>query len=180
MKRRNLVILVFILCISLLFTSCNRNNPTQRPVAPREYSLAYFIAHGHCYDSVSASVLSLDLYSDGLWLDSTWHIQGTGYNLYFSDIFIEDSTLQSGDYHSDTTGALFTFLPGRNYEGMPSGTYLLRVNDGSLESIVMMDSGRVEVRDTLDGIADMCFTLYYGKECYEAHFQGPLVNRTHE
>lgn len=169
------VVLSFIVLCSMLLLSCNRNSPTPRPVAPKEYQEAYLTCHGRCYDSIPFSVLSLDLYSEGLTLDSTHRMQGSGYNLYLSDIFVADSVLDAGTYTSDSTARLFTFLPGRDFEGMPTGAYLLHVNEGSLESIQLIDSGRFVVRDTLDEIVDIRFTLYYGRECYEAHYQGPLT-----
>lgn len=164
----------------LLVASCNPYNPSPQPVAPKEYAKAYVEAHGQCYDSIQASVLSLDLYSVGLELDSAYRMRGSGYNLYLSDIFVTDSLLSPGSYTTGTTGEQFSFLPGKNYEGLPTGTYLLQVADGALTSITLMDSGRMEVRDTADGIVDIRFTLYHGRETYDAHFQGPLSTKQDE
>lgn len=164
-----------IFLILPLLVACNRNNPTQRIVAPREYTTAYVGLHGHCYDSIPQAVVSLDLYSEGLVLDSTHRMQGSGYNLYFSDMFV-DSLLEAGTYRQDTTGARLTYLPGRDYEGIPSGAYLLQVNEGqTLTQIQLIDSGMVVVRDTLDGQTDIQCTLYYGRQRYDAHFQGALT-----
>jgi hypothetical protein len=165
---------LYILLLAGLLVACNRNNPTQRIVAPREYTTAYVGLHGHCYDSIPQAVVSLDLYSEGLVLDSTHRMQGSGYNLYFSDMFV-DSLLEAGTYRQDTTGARLTYLPGRDYEGIPSGAYLLQVNEGQLTQIQLIDSGMVVVRDTLDGQTDIQCTLYYGRQRYDAHFQGALT-----
>ncbi|MBQ2540696.1 MAG: hypothetical protein II551_03515 [Paludibacteraceae bacterium] len=167
--------LLLILAILSVLPACNRNNPTPRPAAPKNYAAAYLTPHGKCYDSIEANVLSLDLYSDGLTLDSAHHMQGTGYNLYLSDIFVSDAELTAGTYRSDSTGALFTFLPGRDFGGMPSGAYLLTINEGALEGIQLLDSGTMIVRDTLDGEVALHFTLYHDGEPYETHYTGTLL-----
>lgn len=175
MESKKSIVTIEVLAVMLMMTACHPNSPTPRPVVTKEYREAYLTRHGHCYDSIEASVLSLDLYSEGLTLDSVHRMQGTGYNLYVSDIFVEDSLLTAGTYTADSVAQRFTFLPGRDFEGMPTGAYLLYVNDGKLESIQLIDSGYFVVRDTLDGIVDISLHLYYGSTTYDAHYQGPLM-----
>ena len=43
-------------------------------------------------------------------------MNGTGYNLYLSDIFIAGSTLEPGTYRSSESAEPFTFLPGRDFD----------------------------------------------------------------
>ena len=174
MKR--ILFLAFIVCT---VTACTTYSPSPRAVLPAEYSLAWQQIFGHCYDSVACAVVALDLYSDGLSLDKDNRMQGSGYNLYLSDIFVPDSLFEAGSYHSDTTAQPFTFLPGRNWEGTPSGMYLLYVDEGRLQSIQVLDSGMIVAKDTTNGLVDLQFTLYYKnaygyKTTYTTHFQGAL------
>ncbi len=153
---------------------------------PTEYTSAYQEIYGVCYDSIAYPVVALDLYSDGLELDTNHRMQGTGYNLYISDIFLPLKTgadslhIKTGIYRSDTTALPYTFLPGKDWEGTPSGMYLLYVNNGSLQSIQLLDSGTIVIRDTTNALTDLQFTLYYKnqygyKTTYTTHFQGELI-----
>lgn len=153
---------------------------------PTEYATAYQEIHGACYDSIPYPVVSLDLYSEGLELDQNHRMQGTGYNLYISDIFLplqEDTNtlrIHPGTYHSDTTALPFSFLPGKDWEGTPSGMYLLYIENNALQSIQLLDSGTIVVRDTSNNLIDLQFTLYYKnqygyKATYTTHFQGDLI-----
>jgi len=147
---------------------------------PREYHTAYCESYGRCYDSVPYNVVSLDLYSDHLDLDEKENImKGTGYNLYLSDIFIPGTKLEPGTYRSSTSAEPFTFLPGRDYEGTPHGLYLLYVEEDKLQTIQVLDSGTLVVRDTTNNLLDLQFTLYFrnsygGRATYRTHFQGEL------
>jgi len=177
-----------ILCLSGIigWMACAPVYISGRTDKPSEYNLCYEEVYGRCYDSIPHAVVALDLYSEGLCLDSAYHkMQGTGYNLYLSDIFLPDRSgtdslhLAPGTYHSDTTAAPYTFLPGRDWEGTPAGMYLLYVEEGKLQSIQVIDSGLMVVRDTTNALTDLQFTLYYtysdgSRATYEAHFQGPI------
>lgn len=155
---------------------------------PKEFSLAYQEMYGHCYDSVPYAVVALDLYSDSLTLDKDHRIKGTGYNLYISDIFVSDSMLVPGEYHSlplttnhsPFTITPYTFLPGRDWDGTPTGIYLLYVEKDQLQSIQLLDSGMFVVRDTTNSLIDLQFTLYFknaygSKATYTTHYQGDLI-----
>ena len=177
--------IVFFFFLAFLLAACSYT-PSRRIVFPAEYTTGWQEIYGHCYDSVPYAVVALDLYSDGLELDKDHRMQGTGHNLYLSDIFVPDSLLTPGTYtslavHDGVVDAprAFTFLPGRDWEGTPSGMYLLYVEEGKLQSIQLLDSGRMVVRDTLNDLTDIRLTLYYKnaygyKATYESHFQGSL------
>ena len=157
-------------------TACHRNAPSPKPVIPTVYTTAYCTAYGHHYDSIPFAVVSLDLYSDGLDLDTSRHMKGTGYNLCLSDIFVPDSLLAKGEYRADSAGAVFTFLPGKDYEGIPNGAYLLTVEEDKLTAIQVLDSGSFVYRDD-----SLIFTLYYNEgKRYDAAFHGPLIYTSHE
>lgn len=171
-----------ILFLFLGLTACKQTVIQPKQVFPTEYTLAWEERYGHCYDSIPYAVTALDLYSDGLSLDSTHRIQGTGYNLYLSDIFLLEGidSLVAGTYTSDSTAQPFTFLPGRDYEGTPSGIYLLSIENGKLQSILLFHSGTMVVQETANGMKDIQFTLHYtnadhAEVSYETHFQGILT-----
>ena len=170
---------ILYIALALLATACTRYNPTPRTVMPTDFTSAWQEIYGHCYDSIPYAVVALDLYSEGLELDKNHRMQGTGYNLYLSDIFVPDSLLAAGSYRSDNSGKVYTFLPGRDYEGTPTGMYLLRIEDSKLQSIQVLDSGLMEVKDTTNSLIELQFTLYYrnaygNKATYKTHFQGAL------
>ena len=176
-----------LLVAAIAITSCTPHySGDKKGGLPSEYTIAYQEIHGACYDSIPYPVVSLDLYSEGLELDQNHRMQGTGYNLYISDIFLplqeDTNTLRilPGTYHSDTTALPFSFLPGKDWEGTPSGIYLLRVDNSALQSIQVIDSGTIVVRDTSNNLLDLQFTLYYKnqygyKATYTTHFQGDLI-----
>ena len=166
---------VLMLCI----TSCRPYGPSAYRGLPERYSSAYQQIYGHCYDSVPYAVVALDLYSDGVDLDKNHHIVGTGYNLYISDIFVPDSLLEEGEYHSLNPNSLtpnpYSFLPGKSYEGYPYGMYILRIEEDQVTNIQVLDSGAFTYRND-----SLLFTLYYrnaygGRATYQCHFCGTLI-----
>ncbi len=166
--------LALLLLSLFVLPACRYNTPSERRVFPETYTLAYEEIYGHYYDS-TAAVVALDLYSDGITLDENHRIKGTGFNLYLSDIFVPDSLLVPGIYRTDTTATPFTFLPGRDFEGMPNGIYILDIQEDKVESIQVVDSGAFECRND-----SLLFTLYYrnnggGVSTYQASFTGTLI-----
>ena len=128
--------IVYILILLVGLSACKKAKYIQVHSFPEVYVLAYEQDHGHCYDSVPFSVVSLDLYSEGLTLDTNRRMQGSGYNLYLSDIFVPGDTLASGEYTSlnskHSTLNSYTFLPGRDFDGTPNGAYLLTIDQGKV------------------------------------------------
>ena len=63
-------------------------------------------------------VISLNLFSDSLEIDSTRSLVGTGQYLYFEDIFMTpgDTLLPAGNYAISNTGNAFTIYPGKQIE----------------------------------------------------------------
>ena len=167
--------IILVGLLAFVIASCTQHASSVYRGFPQKYNLAYQEIYGHCYDSIPYSVVALDLYSEGLELDKDHRMKGTGYNLYLSDIFVPDSLLEEGSYHSDTTAQPFSFLPGRDYEGTPHGMYLLNIEEGKLQSIQVLDSGSFIYRND-----SLLFTLYYHtgygyKYTYTTHFQGALI-----
>ncbi len=171
--------------IALVLCACNPVKTVEHQSIPTEYTSAWEERYGVCYDSIPYAVVALDLYTDGLTLDTAARrMNGTGYNLYLSDIFVPGDTLTPGEYkslnikHSPLNIKPYTFLPGKDYEGTPTGIYLLYVENGKLQDIQVLDSGSFVMRDTLNNQKDLRFTLYYTEDgtpaTYNCHFQGPL------
>lgn len=177
---------IYILLIITTFTACRNATPTPYRGMPKEYNAVWEEIYGQVYDSIPHSVVALDLYSKGLDLDENHRMRGTGYNLYISDIFVPEShgsdtlRLVPGKYHSERTGLPFTFLPGKDWDGTPTGIYVLYVEEGKLQSIQVMDSGYLVVTDTTNHLKDLQFTLYYknvygSRATYKPHYQGFII-----
>ena len=176
------------LIVLVALAACNPEKTYVSPnIFPDRYTSGWEERHGRCYDSIPCAVVSLDLYSEGLTLDTTTRrMQGTGYNLYLSDIFVPDDTLALGEYTSlplnsqlSTLNYPFTFLPGRDFEGTPHGAYLLKIENGKLISYQLFDSGSFTVQDTTGGLTRLSFTFVYTNAAnrsatYECHFRDSL------
>ena len=159
---------------AVLLPACTPSTPYSYRGLPKEYNLAYEEIYGHCYDSVPYAVVALDLYSEGLELDENHHIKGSGYNLYLSDIFVPDSLLAEGSYHSDTTALPYTFLPGKSFDGYPHGMYVLNIEEDKVVNIQVSDSGSLVYHND-----SLSFTLYYrnvygSRATYKCLFHGTL------
>lgn len=171
MKKYLLLLLLLPLC-----WGCKKTSNTPKQPLPKEYATAYIESYGQHYDSIAHNVFSLDIYSAGLDLDSTLSMQGSGYNLYLSDIFCDSAFLAPGTYHSDSTGAAGTFLRGESFDGMPHGCYLLEVDNKKVTHIEVFSRGSM-VYSEQDGTADLTFAFLgtKGDTIYQAHFRGPLT-----
>ena len=170
--------------LALGIASCQHYDPSSYKGMPKAYTLAYEEIYGQCYDSVPYAVVGLDLYSEGIKLDTNHHISGTGHNLYISDIFVPDCLLVEGRYKSipkdsltvfDYQHCAFRFLPGRDYEGYPYGMYVLTIEENKVSQIQVLDSGSFVYRND-----SLLFTLYYTnaygyRATYECYFAGALL-----
>lgn len=179
-------IIKHILPILFLITACD---PTHKGDDPQPnngmlaYDSIYYTAdiqqHGNYYPGLECEVLSIDLLSDGLAFDSSYHIQGSGLNLYLSDIFLPDSvnTLQDGIYHMDTTAQPFTFLPYMYFEGNITGCYLLDIKEDNIQKIIGFTAGDMTVTTIGEEIA-LDFVLYVDSTSrYHATYHGQALYR---
>ncbi len=160
----------------LLLCGCQNPAPSKPVTVASEFTACYAELYGQAYDSVSQDVLALDLYSEGLDLNEQGKIEGTGTNLYISDIFTDagDSpwvksdgrlTLRAGIdslcFRSDSLPVAGTFLPGMDFEGNPTGIYLLTIADNAVAGIQVLDSGRFVLRTSEGKKLDFQGTFYY-------------------
>lgn len=168
---------IFLISLLVCLVGCKSSDPVRpTPKVASEFVMGIEEYYGEYYERVPRSVCALDLYSEGLTLDSANHIKGTGTNLYISDIFLQDSVLADGQYTSDTTTAAFTFLPGKDFEGNPTGIYRLQIEESKVVSIVVFSEGTMEVKHWADS-TDILLTFPTPKSTpkeYKAHFRGVL------
>ena len=170
-----------VLCLAaLLLTACGDKSrpdaPEQQPVADSLLTLAKVKNNGQWYPGVDCNVISLDLYSEGLRFNERGYIEGTGTNLYFSDIFLPltDTVLTAGTYSLDTTATVYTALPGVTYDNTVGGSYLLLIEQNKLKSIILLKSGSFVVAEE-DSILHLTFDLTTTDDKpYRASYVGTL------
>jgi len=168
-----------LVILALLCCACDRGWVPSDSTATL-FTSGRVVYYGPFYesDSLNNNVLMLDIYSKGVGLDSTGHIQGSGTNLCLSDVFLSpfDTTLQEGvTYQSDSFGVTNTFLPGQNFDGSINGAYILQITDGVVATITLIKEGHFDVAiegDTTQIDFDM--VLESGKK-YKAQFRAPLT-----
>jgi hypothetical protein len=147
-------------------------NPGSQPIlkADSVYVTADFRQYGDYYNT-GHQVFAIDLLSEGLKYDSAFHISGSGYNLFLSDIFVSD-TLVAGDYEMDSVAKDMTFLRGMDFEGNITGTYLLHISKDTIQQIVLFTSGSMYITLEKDSI-QLDFELYTtDSTLYRATYKG--------
>lgn len=154
-----------------------RNTPKPPVIRPSEYTSCYHESYGRFYDSVPLNVFALDLYSEGLSLDSTQHIVGTGWNLYLSDIFSSEKSLPAGDYRSSKEPTDYTFLPGMEFEGMPHGAYLLYIVSDKITDIVVLEEGAFSLSQSGDTTDISLYFTHKQDTIYRAHYRGVMTKK---
>lgn len=186
---------VVLLCLVLSTASCTPDVPKpNNPTFDSQMRKVFLQYYGDYYaeEGLAQCVWTIDAYSDGLLLNKQNVIEGTGTNLYFSDIFSPSSQptvsgdddvdqnlvvaaaplLPAGHYTASDTGEPFTFLPGTTYETQISGAYLLRIQDGQLIDYDLLVSGTL----TLSYEGDTALLHVEGstarKQAYIADFKG--------
>lgn len=148
-----------------------------------EYYGAFYRAEGIDYD-----VISLDLYSKGVWLNSEGRMEGTGTNLYISDIFVPavstepskpSDCLLAGTYYSGSTAQEMHFLRGVDYDGNYGGSYVLLKSESGY-SVLPITAGEMTVAYSGDRLVlEGQVTLEGKKEAYTFHYQDtlPIIHR---
>lgn len=170
-------VLFLIVIVAVLFSACKKkggNTPAQN-VLPKEYTTAIVQNYGSFYkdEGFEYQVFTLDLYSKGISFDSLGYLHGSGYNLYFSDIFLpEKSMLLDTVYTIDSIPKIATFLKGMDFEGNYTGAYLLSIVDGQLDGISLVTDGSFAIETANDSIL-MSFNVVVGEKTkYAATYKG--------
>ncbi len=170
---------VYILLL-ILIASCKKSNsviyPSRIPL-DSVYITADFRTHGDYYNT-GLQVYAIDLLSDGLVYDSTYHIYGTGCNLYLSDVFAKTDSLAAGHYVMDSTVKDMTFLRGMDFEGSITGSYLLQLREDKIDKILLFTSGTMDVQYIENDIR-IDFSLYTSDSThYQAYYIGSADYRS--
>ena len=187
MTHRSLAILIPLACIC---AACHQQSAPSKPATiASEFTACYAEDYGQEYDSLPLHVLALDLYSDGLDLNDKGKIEGTGTNLYISDIFTDPDhspwvpkdgklTLRTGIdslvFRTDSIPSPYTFLPGTDFEGNPTGIYLLSISENAIAGIQVLDSGTFVLRPTNEQGIDFQGTFYYSTRA--SSYAKPVVH----
>lgn len=167
---------VIYLLLLLLVASCNPIKPTKPVIADSVFVCADFRKYGDYYKT-GHQVYAIDLLSQGLEYDSLFHIQGSGYNLFLSDIFTTSKSLPAGHYQMDSVAKDMTFLRGMDFEGSITGTYLLQISENKIQRITLFTGGSMDVAYLEDEIL-LDFKLYTADSTlYHATYQGPAIYR---
>ena len=163
------------IALILLAACSSKSEPAKPDTIATEMTYGKLIYYGQYYDSIKCHVLALDLYSDGLTLDTTNHMVGSGTNLYLSDIFIPltDTTLADGVYKCSKTPEIKTFYPGTDFEGTPTGAYILQVREAKVAKIIICTDSTFVVNHNGEN-TDLLFHLESENESYDIHFKGVL------
>lgn len=179
MKTRILVLQLLLLAL----VACNTHPAPMQNTTETEFSNAYITFYGSYYDTIGIeqNVLMLDIFGRKIDQDSAGHLFGSGTNFGFTDVFLPAGITRleeaEGTFRADTTGEAFTFLPGVNYEGYPTGTYLQNATDGIVRELILFTDGEFCVtQDNDTTVIDFRLTYEeYGRtHTYEAHYRGIL------
>jgi hypothetical protein len=174
-EMKNRIFGAFCLCVACCLIGCKPVEPVKPKVLDLTFTQGSVICYGQYYEGLPQNVVALDLYSKDITFDSLGHIVGTGTNLYVSDIFLPlgDTIPQNGTYQCDTTGAENTFLPGMDFDGNPTGTYILDLEDSQLTRVILCSDSSFLFTRAGDSI-NIEFNLIGNKQPYSAHFHGVL------
>lgn len=168
----------FMMILLLCFTQCKDPIKVNKTAQESNYDKGQVTFYGAYYatNGIEQNVVSLDIYSKDLSLDSAGYMVGTGVNLYISDIFLpqQDTMLVESSYIMDTTGRAFTFIPGVNFDGTISGAYILTVTDGSLVNTEIFEDGSFQVGYKGDSVLIEFLLKKESGEKYAANFKGEL------
>ena len=170
--------LIPYIVIVFIFASCTPHNggtPPQKEKIDTVYTTADFRSHGDYYDT-GLHVFAIDLLSDGLTYDSAFHISGTGYNLFLSDIFASADTLPAGHYTMDSTAKDMTFLHALDFDKRYTGTYLLKIQEDKIQKIILFTKGSMDIQ-YIDQEIQIDFSLYADSKHYQATYIGPANYR---
>ena len=173
---RNVIYLLLLLLVASCNPINNPNTPTKPVIADSVFVCADFREYGDYYKT-GHQVYAIDLVSQGLEYDSLFHIQGSGYNLFLSDIFTTSKSLPAGHYQMDSMAKDMTFLRGMDFEGSITGTYLLQISENKIQRITLFTGGSMDVAYLEDEIL-LDFKLYTADSTlYHATYQGPAMYR---
>ena len=174
------------LMLVFLAVSCK----TPEPPTPYQYEknptftwgFAEFYGNYFSNYQIDNNVLTLNLFSDKLYVNDKSQLDGHGQYLILQDVFVApgDTLLPEGEYEVAETGAPFTFFGGKKYEDnrevIPSGAYMYYVEVDPLRSkMVYVTAGKMTVSMSREGVYTInCDFIVDGKTELKATFYAEL------
>lgn len=176
---KQIQVVMLLLSVAGLMACSVPNKPQNEAMTDSVFVESDIRFFGQHYPNIAQNIVSIDLLSKGLVYDSSYHISGTGTNVYLSDIFIPlaDTLLPSGVYDIDTTVLSYTLLPGMRIDRTVTGAYLLRIKDGVIKETLSFNRGSMTVSQWADSVSlDMVFYTQ-DSSCYHGWYVGSFSYR---
>jgi len=124
-----------LFAVLVVLSACHNHDDPKEQKSPyaTQYTQGWASFYGRYYNAHNENVVSLDLYSKTAQIDSTGKVSGSGSNIYLSDIFIQatDTFLPQTSFSCDSIIRINTFLKGKDFEGNPTGAYVMRFDESS-------------------------------------------------
>lgn len=175
-----------VLILLQVFGSCTPKDPiaTHKYESNPEFTWGLAQFYGSYYNNydIENNVLSLQLFTEKLYLNADNELDGYGQYLIIKDIFIEqsDTFLLNGTYHANNSGEAFSFFPGKKFKSghseISSGAYIYYIEFESFRSkIAYVTDGffTVNQTDASHYKIDIDFTLD-NKNKLTGNFNGDL------
>ncbi|MHB9056044.1 MAG: hypothetical protein ACYC2P_07835 [Paludibacteraceae bacterium] len=183
--RRICLIFSFIL---VLLTACK----TETPRAPYQYEMnpafkwGYAEFYGRYFSNynINNNVLTLNLFTEKLFVNSDNALDGTGQYLILEDVFIapSDTLIPAGTYSLSETGEPFTFFGGKKFEGngqeIPSGAYIYyKETEPAKSKIAYVTGGTFNISMSNDSVYNIqCDFELDGKTQLKGTFKNVLYH----
>ncbi len=143
-KRNIQQISVFLLVFATLLVSCKPDAPTPpyKYESNPQFTWGFADFYGDYYSNyeIPNNVVTLNLFSEKLFVNENNQLDGTGQYLIIEDIFSapNDTLLPAGNYKVAETGEPFTFFSGEKFEDnrdvIPSGAYVYYIESDPTKS----------------------------------------------
>lgn len=171
--RKNKYIFLLIVALHVACNTPNKPIPPVEAIVDSVYTEADFRYYGDYYGS-GHQVFAIDMLSEGLDYDSVYHITGTGYNLFLSDIFVagKDSVLPAGHYVMDSVANDRTFLRGMQFDGNITGCYLLKIVENQIQQILLFHTGDMIIDYVGDNVVVKLNLCTEKLQSYHFSFEG--------
>lgn len=153
----------FLIAIAFSLVACKPAEPpapySYNPNPVFTWGYADFFGNYYSHYGIQNNVVSLNLFTEKLVVNTENKLEGTGQYLILEDIFSAktDTLLPAGSYRIADTGDPFTFYGGKKFDDnrnvIPSGAYIYYIEaDASKSKIAYVTDGTFSVSVSTDGI----------------------------